>query len=324
MSLNSENENEGHSTLEPDDENGPEEIEGRKRRKSESPFIDLWADGSRVEEEKEDDEDDEDDKKYCFYRLKRLTEQLDNAVRLYPEKLWSVKVQAAPLKREKFQSRFGNFLQNAAPHIPAPTPEILDGLFRQAVEAQKRIMAWEDIVKAIKSDEFGRSLKCLRAEVARFEVIGKLLRYDRKTPSWMSSWERLWIEAFEELGGHIESQLIGAKSHLERFSAFAKLGRTEVESQVLRLSAGAIRKVIAKTPLSKVPSIVLAAFAYAAQLVPWKDHPSDAEGRYVDAIKARISRAKRSKAGQHIPLIILLHTSDGLRSSEKDIPPHGK
>jgi hypothetical protein len=78
MSLDSENENEGHSTLELDDENGPEEIERRRRRKSESPFIDLLADGS--EEEKEDDEDDEDDKKYCFYRLKRLTEQLDSAV----------------------------------------------------------------------------------------------------------------------------------------------------------------------------------------------------------------------------------------------------
>ena len=322
MSLDSENENEGHSTLEPDDENGPEEIERRRRRKSESPFIDFWADGS--EEEKEEDGDDEDDKEYCFYRLKRLTEQLDSAVRLYPEQLWSVNLQAPVLKREKFQSRFGNFLQNAVPHIPAPTPEILDGLFRQAIEAQKRIMAWEDIVKAIKSNEFGRSLKCLRAEVARFEVIGKLLRYDRKTPSWMSSWERLWIEAFEELGGHIESQLIGAKSHLERFSAIAKLGRTEVESQVLLLSARAIPKVIEKTPLSKIPSIVLAAFAYAAQLVPWKDHPSDAEGRYVDAIKARITRAKRSKTGRHIALIILLHTFDGPRSAGKDIPPDGK
>ena len=177
-------------------------------------------------------------------------------------------------------------------------------------------MAWEDIVKAIKSDEFGRSLKCLRAEVARFEVIRKLLRHDRKTPSWMSSWGRLWIEAFEELGEDIEAQLRGAKKHLETFSALAKLGRTEVESQVLLLSAGAIRKVIAETPLSKVPSVMLAAFAYAAQLVPWKDHPSDAEGRYVDAIKARITRAKRSKAGRHIPLIILLHTSDGPRSAE--------
>lgn len=317
MSLNSENENEGHSTLEPDDENGPEEIEGRKRRKSESPFIDLWADGSRVEEEKEDEEEDR------FYRLKRLTEQLDNAVRLYPEKIWSVNVQAAPLKREKFQSRFETFLQNAGPHIPAPTPEILDGLFRQAIQAQKRIMAWEDIVKAIKSDEFGRSLECLRAEVARFEAIRKLLRYDRKMPSWMSAWEGLWIEAFDELEKHIEAQLIGAKDHLERFSAVAKLGRTEVESQVLLLSARAIPKVIEKTPLSKVPSVVLAAVAYAAQLVKSKDDPSDAKGRYINAIKARITRAKRSKAGRQIPLIILLYT-DGLRSAEKDIPPHGK
>jgi hypothetical protein len=318
MSLDSGNENEGHSTLEPDDENGPEEIEGEF---SAFPVIHLGPDGVELGEDGEPVKREEEE--YHFYRLERLAKQLDHAVTLRPEILWSVNVQAPALKREKFQSRFENFLQKVKQHIPAPTPEILDDLFQQAIQAQKRIMAWEDIVKAIKSDEFSISHKCLRAEVARFEAIRKLLRYDRKTPSWMSSWERLWIEAFEELGEDIEAQLRGAKKYLETFSAFAKLGRTEVESQVLRLSAGAIRKVIAKTPLSKVPSVVLAAFAYAAQLVPWKDHPSDAEGRYVDAIKARITRAKRSKAGRHIPLIILLYT-DGLRSAEKDIPPHGK
>jgi hypothetical protein len=31
----------------------------------------------------------------------------------------------------------------------------------------------------------------------------------------MASWERLWIEAFEELGEDIEAQSRGAKSYLE-------------------------------------------------------------------------------------------------------------
>lgn len=134
----------------------------------------------------------------------------------------------------------------------------------------------------------------------------------------LSSWERLWIEAFEELEENIEAQLRGAKSYLENLSKLAKLGCSDVESQVLAENTNPIRDVIATTPLSKVPRIVLAAFAYAAQLVWLDDHADDSKGKYVNAINRRIESAKHGKARMAISIILMMA---GEASSIKKIPP---
>jgi hypothetical protein len=203
-----------------------------------------------------------------------------------------------------FHRRFKEFLREFDQDIPAPTT--LHNLLQVAISAQKETMAWENTVKAIRSDEFKRSLECVRADRARFKDMRKLLQRDPKRPSWLSSWEQPWIAAFEGMEEHIQSQLKGAEEELANLSALAKFGRTQVESQVLLIHAGRIRELIAGTPLSRTPSVVLAAFAYAAQLVHTKDHANDWKGRYVEAIKGRLKHAKRSRAQREIVMTLYI------------------
>jgi hypothetical protein len=275
VSVEDGNEDEGCSTPEPGDNSTLQEIEEEE----------YGAEGEKNREEE-----------YYLYRLERLLEQQDDhAVRLRPSDVFiqSVNAQTPTINVEEFGRRFKDFLQAFELDISAPPN--LDELIRSAIQAKKEIAAWKKTVESVRSPEFRKSLDCLRAEVERFATIRKVFRNARRTQSWMSSWERLWIEAFEELEDQIESQLRGAKSYLENLSELAKLGRTEVESQVLLMRMDSIREVIAQTPLLKTPSVALAAFAYAAQLVPSTDDPEDAKGRYLNAIKSRIKRARRSK-----------------------------
>jgi|GEM_PF-4501431 len=255
-----------------------------------------------IEDEIEDEEDEDEthgernleEEEYHFFRLERLLKN-DGATRLEPSRVFihSAYAQAPTINVKAFCLRLKEFLQPF--DLDIPTPMVLDELVRLAILAKKEIAAWENTVRAVKSANFMKSLGCLRTELERFVTIRKLLRA-RRLPSWMSSWEQLWIEAFEELQDHIEAHLRGTKSYMEGLSELAKFGRTEVESHVLLLHRNSIRELISKTPLSKTPSIALAAFAYAAQLVPSADDENDAKGRYLDAIKSRITRANRSSA----------------------------
>ena len=110
------------------------------------------------------------------------------------------------------------------------TPEILDGLFQRAVEAQKIIAAWKQTMESAKSKDFGRSLVYLQEEMRRFARIRKLVikQNARKSPRWMSPWERLWIDAFEELEEVIEAQLREAQYLLRQLSVFGRMERTDL------------------------------------------------------------------------------------------------
>jgi hypothetical protein len=274
----------------------------------------LYEDGEPVIREEQE---------YYLYKLERLLkldQQNDSAATLQPSYVFikAAYDQEPTIKPEQFRMRFKEFLQHL--EQPAPSAETLDSFFHLAVQAEKEILAWENTVRAIKGDEFNRSLERLRAEVARFEKIRKVFQ-GRKMASWMSPWGRLWIEAFEELEELIEGQLRGAKSYLERLSQLSKLGRTDVESQVLLLNNRSLKNVIAGTPLSKAPAVVLAAFAYAARLVRSKDDTNDPKGKYVNLIKARIKRAKRSKVKADIWATLIMSGLQRTESAGREILP---
>jgi len=150
---------------------------------------------------------------------------------------------------------------------------------------------------AVKSRTFRRSLEYVREEVRRFASVRGMFikRYARNAPEWMSSWERLWIEAFDELEEEIEAQLRGTQHHLEDLTQFVTLGRTDIASHIL-LCRPSIKALIAHTHLSRTPVVALAAFAYASRLMPLRDDDNDAKGRYINKVKARLSRAAASKA----------------------------
>jgi hypothetical protein len=293
VSAEKEPEDAGRSVSKPDDESAPREI-AEEENLSAFPVIHLGWDGEEVWENGEPVKREEEE--YDLYKLDRLLKQWEHTPLLasYAQFIQPVDEQASTIRRENFTSRFKDFLRELSQ--PAPSPEIIEGLFRLAILVEKEIVAWENTVRMIKSDEFSNSLNCLQAEVTRFERIRNELGPRQKLPSWMSAWERLWIEAFGELQEDIEAQLRGAKSSLEALSILAKLGRTEVESLALLRHRNSIQESFRRTPLAKASNITLAAFAYGARLVRSTDDLNDPKGKYVNLIKARIARAEHSKA----------------------------
>jgi hypothetical protein len=123
----------------------------------------------------QDDGERKSEGKFAFSGLQRLARQLDDDYPLLANEVFKVfiqscNVQVAAITREGFQRRFERFLQKVAQSIETPAPEVLDGLFHQAIQAKRQIATWKNIAKAIKSDKFGRSLKFLRVEIKRFET----------------------------------------------------------------------------------------------------------------------------------------------------------
>ena len=257
-------------------------------------------DGYEDEEGSEDEEGEREDEEYYCYRIDRLAKQLDVAVMLRPWEVFiqPVETQASTINRDDFRSRFRSFLKGVTPNYQEATSEILDGLFRRAVQAEKEYVAWDKTVMAVKSQKFRTSIEYVREELHRFVSVRKMFikRYSRNAPEWMSPWERLWIEAFDELEEEIEAQLRGTQRHLEDLTQFATLGRTDIGSHILLLCSPSIKALIAQTRLSRTPVVAVAAFAYASRLMPLKDDANDAKGRYMNKVKARLSRAAASKA----------------------------
>ena len=237
---------------------------------------------------------------YDFCRIERL---LDHSVWLSPDMAFiqPVAKQKSPVKKGEFHSRFREFLRELSPNPKEPTSEILDNLFDIAVQAHQELFAWDKTMRAIKSKEFSQSLEYVRQKKSWFANVrsGFIKQRADRTPAWMSSWEHLWIGAFDELQSLIQAHLATAQRQFEKLDELGKLGRTDICSHILLLCRPSIESLIEQTPLSETPIIALAAFAHASRLLPLRDDSNDAKGRYVNKVKARLSRAATSKAKLH-------------------------
>jgi hypothetical protein len=83
---------------------------------------------------------------------------------------------------------------------------------------------------AIKSTEFSQSLEYVRQKAAWFANVRSRFMKQRadRTPAWMSSWEHLWIGAFDELQSLIQTHLAGAQRQFEKLDQLGKHGRTDI------------------------------------------------------------------------------------------------
>lgn len=278
--------------------------------------------------EKADDEDDfeyyQDDEKdsehYRLYRLFRLLER-EKEPRLDPQPAFryvSIDRSAIPLQKEQFRSRLKKFLKDPDlgsrkgqdGSLLAENSELCDFLFERAVHAHMHIAAWNSIAKKAKNPEVGRSRRYLRQELGRYVKIRSLLMKQRQTlPSWMAEWKHCWVEAFEAIQEEIESQLRCAKKTLDFISEVRKSAHAD-ESAILWIEKKEIRKYLESTPFKRKLEIVVAAFAYAAKLLPeTKNGTEHGTANYVHLTKQRVSRISVSGSKRHKTHIFLLQTA---------------
>jgi hypothetical protein len=223
-----------------------------------------------------------------------------------------------PLQKKLFRSRLESFLkeQPASKEQHAPTPvvssELCDSLFKLAVGAYVRIAAWESMAQKAKNPEVDRSRRYLRQELGRYVKIRSLLRKPKQTsPGWIAEWEHCWVEACAEIQGNIEYQLRIAIESLDNISEPRKSAHAD-ESAVLWLAKQQIRKYLESTPFKRKLEVAVAAFAYAARLVPGPE-PKNGTADYVHMIKQRVSRVERSKAKRVKAAGFLNETAFGMR-----------
>ena len=295
----------------PENENSAKEQENEESaeehvatRGASSPTSNGWI-GHPEEDAEEEDEyvkanEDEEGSEYYLYRLDRLLhlDERDEVPRLHPQVVFgqvAIEGSALPIQKEEFHSRLKRFLKEQDPDLPAVSSESADFLFERAVNAHMHIAAWNSMVKKAKHPEADRSRRYLREELNRYTKIRVLLRKQRQTmPSWVSDWAHCWIGAFEEIQEEIEGQLRSAKHSLDLIFEIRKSARLDVNA-LLWIEKKEIRKHIESTSFRRKLEVILAAFAYAAKLVP---EPSNGMVGYLDLIKQRVSRVSRSQ-GKH-------------------------
>jgi hypothetical protein len=275
---------------------------------------------------KADDEDDfeyyqddeKDSKYYRLFRLFRLLER-EKEPRLDPQPAFSfvsINPSAITLQKEQFRSRLKKFLKDPDlmrsrkgqdRSLLAENSELCDFLFERAVHAHMHIAAWNSMAKKAKNPEVGRSRRYLRQELGRYVKIRSLLRKQRQTlPSWMAEWKHCWVEAFEGIQEEIESQLRGAKRTLDFISEARKSAHAD-RSAILWIEKQEIHKYIKSTPFKRKLEVIVAAFAYAAELVPGPG-PKSGPADYVHLIKQRVSRISVSESKRPKAHIFLFQT----------------
>ena len=241
-------------------------------------------------------DEDEEGSEYYLYRLDRLLrlDERDELPTLDPQSAFgrtAIDRSALPISKEDFYSRLKYFLETEGPNIPPLSSELANFLFNRGVNAHRHIAA-DFVVNNTKSPELDRARRYLRQELNRYIKIRSLLAEKRqKTPNWMSAWAQCWIGAFEEIQEEIEAQLRGATKTVDNLSQVRISGRFEMKSHILWMEKKEIRKQIANTSVARKLEVILAAFAYAAKLMP---EPSSGIAGYVALIKPRVSRVSRS------------------------------
>ena len=248
------------------------------------------------EQEPEVNDDQEEGSEYYLYHVDRLLhlDETDKLPRLNPPSVFHKAAFDEPaLSRDRggFESRLNQVLKSVKPNMPELGPELVEFLFKRAVDAHRHIRAWYIIVT--KDPELAKARAYLQQELNRYVKVRSLLTEKKqRTPSWMSEWSQCWVGAFKEIQEEIESELRGAIKTVDEVRNMRSSARLEVESYILWLEKEKIRE---QPAAARNVEVLLAAFAYAAKLVA---NPGSGFHGYVDSIKQRVSRVARSRRKQ--------------------------
>jgi hypothetical protein len=257
--------------------------------------------GSAREENSEEEEfglSNRTEEDYDYYQLDRLLElrQRDELTILDPKPafLRPLTSVSASLEKEAFRHRLEEFLKEGERDVSALSPEIIDFLFDMAVDAHRHVAVWQNSIESVSSGEFDTGYGYVCQELNRYtEIRGLLTEKEPIAPHWASEWSECWIEAFKEIQRKIEGDLRFAKDELDLLKKLKRSGRTEIESHLLYVDKGFIRKRIANTRWERNLTLLLGAYAYAARLVPRRLRQDI--GDYANMVKQRVSRISMSE-----------------------------
>lgn len=200
------------------------------------------------------------------------------------------------LDREDFEKRVTQIWNQFGSNRIVLPQLLMDQLFDWAIKDLQLLNGYNHAIRQVQGEEFKQTMGFIRQELTRFKRVRKEIVTGQKLnpPLWMAEWSRAWLDSFEELHEKIEARLRSTQSTLVDLTALARMGHTEVESHLLLSAKSAIKSEIAGTELSRKLISILAAYAHASKLVPYKSYKKN-DSEYLDLIKNRVHRAQRAK-----------------------------
>jgi hypothetical protein len=172
---------------------------------------------------------------------------------------------------------------------------VVELLYQQAVSDSKRKAAWIEAMSLVKSKKFKRSVAYMVEEKDRVSTVVEMLSAPMKEnpPSWTSDWHRARFGAAVDLCSMILFELDLAQRCLQGMSDIAVDGRTKIKTHLLKEAQEPIQRAINKNRNVVSLELIVAAYAYAADLVV---HPGKIYCNPVKAVANEISRL--SKPGE--------------------------
>ena len=201
--------------------------------------------------------------------------------------------QIVQLPRKEFGARLNDSLERCDPEFPSLPPHLRNFLYRNAVEAKKRLAAWEATAGKLRSDEYESSVAFLKSELVRLSAARRILSSppSAKAPRWIVPLARRLEIALQERLETNHECLENIQRTLQNLSSIRSLGRSDMTSYLLWSFQPILREELRNTPFRRSRSVILAAFAQAAELIL----PGDQDSDFLAVVKNRLARVKQSK-----------------------------
>lgn len=182
----------------------------------------------------------------------------------------------------------------------------MDQLFQWAVDDRQQMQAFSAFCAGLRSRRFQQVRSLIGRGLTNVKTITKLsseLPWSQAGYS-AAEWETYWFGSLQEIAEGIAKQLRGEKRRLAEYTEYLRFGRTNLQSHLLRSRYADLKKLVVGTHFSRHLMLLLAAYAHASGLVSYQDSAEDSD--FVDSIKMRVHRAKKSTKAIRTLLLSLL------------------
>lgn len=216
----------------------------------------------------------------------------------------AAKRQVVKLTRDEFRGRLARFLERFGHKLEQEA--LVDELFQYAIADYQQMAAFLAYCKGLQSRRFRQTKSFVDKALTKLRKIKRLsgdLRCSLGNDH-VEEWETFWFGGLQEIVEKIAAELRGQKRLLAEHEKYLKFGRTQLESHLLRSRHADIEKLVIGEPFSRHLTLLLAAYAHASGLVPNVDTTEDSE--FIDAIKMRVHRAKRSTTARQALGLVLI------------------
>ena len=219
----------------------------------------------------------------------------------------SAKRQIVKLTRDQFRARHGDFLEKFG-HELEEEEVLVNELFQYAIDDRQQMDAFSAYSKGLRSPRFRQAKTFVDKTLNKLRKIERLSRDLRCSfaNDQVEEWAIFWFGGLQEVVEQIAGELRGEEKSLAEHERFLKYGRTELESHLLRRRHAGIKRLVAGKRFARHLTLLLAAYAHASYLVPYKDNAADSD--FMDAIKMRVHRAKRSTTATRVLVLILMQS----------------